>query len=393
MKYEPEKKNIFDKLIHLNIIFFNKKFKAYQFFGYMGLISGTTLGYALTYYTGLSFVIFTALVISAAITFFSLAMITKILSGEEHYVFYHYKITVLAMSGLVLWVFKQPILVYLDIMVLGIGTFLMFGRIGCLMVGCCHGRPNSWGVRYGIHHVADGFPSCMANIRLFPVQLVESFIVYMIVLSGIVMLSPGSKSGLVFSWYLFAYGMGRFFIEFLRGDAERPFRLGLSEAQWTSMLLITTVITLKFIGILPRQLWHFYFAAILAVAAFSVVFFHTFISLDRFKLLHPTHVREIVEIINHPDYPATENNNNNNNENKQSTPQVKQTSQGLLISRGKIYQQDRLITHYAFSKNSGFLARKNANSVMRLVGELRHSNKSFEVIEGQNGIFHMLIFS
>src|SRR5574338_104941 len=39
----------------------------------------------------------------------------------------------------------------LDLTTMGIGVFLVFGRLGCLAVGCCHGRPGR-GITYGPAH-------------------------------------------------------------------------------------------------------------------------------------------------------------------------------------------------------------------------------------------------
>ena len=41
---------------------------------------------------------------------------------------------------------ELPVLPYLDLTCLGLGIFLVCGRQGCLMVGCCHGKPCGWGI-------------------------------------------------------------------------------------------------------------------------------------------------------------------------------------------------------------------------------------------------------
>ncbi len=45
---------------------------------------------------------------------------------------------------------RLPIRRYLDIMAIGLMTALIFGRIGCLLNGCCYGKPTSlpWGIRF-----------------------------------------------------------------------------------------------------------------------------------------------------------------------------------------------------------------------------------------------------
>ena len=54
-----------------------------------------------------------------------------------------------------LWHHKLPIRRYLDILAVGLMLALVFGRIGCLLNGCCFGKPTNlpWAVRfpYGSH--------------------------------------------------------------------------------------------------------------------------------------------------------------------------------------------------------------------------------------------------
>jgi phosphatidylglycerol:prolipoprotein diacylglycerol transferase len=45
---------------------------------------------------------------------------------------------------------RLPVRRYLDIMAIGLMTALIFGRVGCLLNGCCYGKPTSlpWGIRF-----------------------------------------------------------------------------------------------------------------------------------------------------------------------------------------------------------------------------------------------------
>ncbi len=101
-----------------------------------------------------------------------------------------------------------------------------FGRIGCLMAGCCHGRPAEW----GLYHVNLG-------VRVIPVQLFEA-----IFLAGLCVFMrhiSAKRPGSGFAQYLLFYGIWRFFAEFLRGDDRgKTFIQFLSPSQLTSVLLI-----------------------------------------------------------------------------------------------------------------------------------------------------------
>lgn len=110
-----------------------------------------------------------------------------------------------------------------------------FGRIGCLMAGCCHGRPAAW----GLYHVNLG-------IRVIPVQLFEALF-----LAGLCIFlwkSTAKHPGTGFAQYLLFYGIWRFSAEFLRGDDRGmtvvPF---LSPSQLTSVLLVISGLLLLFL--------------------------------------------------------------------------------------------------------------------------------------------------
>ncbi|MDY2960674.1 MAG: prolipoprotein diacylglyceryl transferase [Hornefia sp.] len=108
-----------------------------------------------------------------------------------------------------------------------------FGRLGCFFVGCCYGIPYS---KIG----AVRFPSnsfAPHNIPLFPVQLLESILLFL--LSVILYtLSKKSKSSYNIEIYLFLYGLIRVLIEFLRFDSVRGVYWGVSTSQYISFVLI-----------------------------------------------------------------------------------------------------------------------------------------------------------
>jgi phosphatidylglycerol---prolipoprotein diacylglyceryl transferase len=117
---------------------------------------------------------------------------------------------------------------------------LVLGRLGCFMSGCCYGAPTDWpwGVRYPPgapayqKQLALGLlaPGRQLSLPVHPTQLYEAA-------AGLVLLAvlvpacrklkkPGRALVLFFAGYSFL----RFFIEFARGDQQRPM-LGLSVPQ------------------------------------------------------------------------------------------------------------------------------------------------------------------
>ena len=157
--------------------------------------------------------------------------------GVERIVFYQVAATGVIVAGVVdRLAGTQPARV-LDVVTLGIGVFLVFGRLGCFAVACCHGRPARLGVVYGAAHVDVGFWARWRGRRLWPTQLVESAASLALVVAGLVLgwNQPGRPAVI----YIAGYAMIRFALELVRGDAARPQRLGLSEAQWIAPATVT----------------------------------------------------------------------------------------------------------------------------------------------------------
>lgn len=89
------------------------------------------------------------------------------------------------------------------------------GRIGCLMAGCCYGKPTdlSWGLVFTN-------PRSMAplNISLHPTQL-YSFLSGLIIFIVLLVLHAKKRyEGQVFLWFLILHSTGRLLIERFRGD-------------------------------------------------------------------------------------------------------------------------------------------------------------------------------
>jgi len=235
-----------------------RRYSAYKICGYLGLTSAILLAVSLSLHRALSVWTMVGIVLVAVLSFVTLGMITKLITGEESYTCYHHQICVLLVTVALLSFQGEPVLPYLDVTILGLGMFLACGRVGCLMVGCCHGRPHHWGVRYREEHAAAGFPDFLVGVRLFPIQGVESIWVLDTVIVGSLLVLAGSAPGEALAWYIISYGTGRFYFEFLRGDRTRPYFVGFSEAQWTSLLLMGALLATESLGFVPFHLWHWF---------------------------------------------------------------------------------------------------------------------------------------
>ncbi len=361
---------------------------AFQACGVGGLAIAILLTGVLAKLLGLTLWVIAVIALSAVMTFFALVLATKIITGEEKLIYYHHEIAVMASSILLLWLLQQPILLYLDLTILGVGIFLACGRFGCFMVGCCHGRPHFWGVLYGNRHAEAGFTPYFVGIRLFPIQLVESLYVLGVVIIGSILVLNGLQPGTALAWYVVTYDLGRFFFEFLRGDPDRPYYLGFSQPQWISLTLMLIVLWLETIEVLPFALWHFGATAWVGVTMIAVTLHRYYRKTPKHLLLHPQHVREVaqalislsiaVETGKGLDYAAIP---------------ISCTSQGVQISMSQLPHNRGRVEHYALSSRFSTMTQETARTLSALIVLLKQFNGSTELIEGSRGIYHLLIHS
>jgi Prolipoprotein diacylglyceryl transferase len=368
-----------DQLVGPELRLRNRGWSAFHVCGYTGLALAVALSMILVTHRGLSPWVMGGVVVSAVASFFALALLTKIITGKEDLVYYRHEIAAVLVATGFLRLIHQPILAYLDPTILGVGTFLVCGRVGCLMVGCCHGRPYNFGVRYRAEHATNGFPSCLVGVRLFPIQLVESVFVFGIVAVGTVLVWRGEPPGTGLATYVTAYAVGRFCFEFLRGDRERPYIGGFSEAQWSSVLLLGVVAVAEGAGALPGEPWHAPVLPGLVLAA-VVVAARRLSRLADDAVLRPDHLIEVAEAL---DWAARR-------PARVGGVEVWQTSFGLRISGATIETDRERIQQYTLSRENGLTA-DSARALARLIARLRHPVSSTELIQGNQDVFHVLV--
>jgi Prolipoprotein diacylglyceryl transferase len=364
-----------------------RSWSLFQVCGYTGLALAIVLAMTLVGHAGLSYWVMVGIVGTAVATFLGLVMATKIITSEERLIYYHQEIAVVLVAGLFLRAMRQPLPPYLDATILSIGLFLCCGRIGCLMVGCCHGRPHRWGVRYTEEHEAAGFPSYLVGVRLFPIQGVESLWVLGTVAAGTYFVWSGRPSGTALAWYVVTYNLGRFVFEFARGDADRPYWLGFSQPQWLSLVLTGGVVWAERAGRLPLSRWHLATFALLAATMIAVSLRRHFEETHRFELLHPRHIREVahaLELIS-----VSETSLANASAHFAAIPVVC-TSLGVQISGSEIRNKGAFARHYTFSCRQGLMTEAAARIFTRSILQLDPTVRSGELLEGRKGTFHLL---
>ncbi|HEX6924294.1 MAG TPA: prolipoprotein diacylglyceryl transferase family protein [Longimicrobiaceae bacterium] len=374
-----------DRLVRPHVRVLGRKRSSFHVCGLTGLAAALALASVLAAQRDLSAWVLAGAALTACATFLALAMATKIVTGEEKLIYYHHEVAILTTVTLMLWAFRQPVLSYLDVTLLGVGTFLFCGRVGCFMVGCCHGRPHRWGVCYRQEHADEGFTRPFVGVRLFPIQLVESAWVFTTVLVGAWMVLRGAPPGAALAWYVVVYDVGRFGFEFLRGDA-RPYRAGFSEGQWTSLLLMLVVIAGEVRGVIPSQAWHVAAAAGMVATMIAVTLHRRRRGDSRHRLLSPRHIREVAEAV---DLLAAAGAPTRTADGA-TVVNVARTSAGLNISAGAVEETGGVLRHYTLSGNAPW-RRVDADAVGRLLIRLRHPDASGELVPGREGIFHFLI--
>lgn len=122
---------------------------------------------------------------------------------------------------------------YLDCAAPSIAVAQGFGRIGCFLAGCCYGVAMDCPISITFTNSA----SAPNNVPLFPSQLISSafdFVHFFLLCS---LFKHNRQPGKVGAFYLIFYSIGRFIIEFFRGDLERGSVGTLSTSQFISVFV------------------------------------------------------------------------------------------------------------------------------------------------------------
>jgi phosphatidylglycerol:prolipoprotein diacylglycerol transferase len=134
---------------------------------------------------------------------------------------------------------KLPLWQTTDAFAPGIALGHVVGRFGCLMAGCCYGRPTSvpWGITFTNPLAADNVGTPL-DIPLHPTQLYEAGAELIILILLLATERRGRQfPGRTFWLYMLMYAVTRFIIEFYRGDPRGA--LGVfSTSQLISVILV-----------------------------------------------------------------------------------------------------------------------------------------------------------
>jgi phosphatidylglycerol:prolipoprotein diacylglycerol transferase len=140
--------------------------------------------------------------------------------------------------------YKLPVWTTADLIAPGIALGHVVGRFGCLMAGCCYGKPTTmkWAITFTN-------PAAAANVGtplfvpLHPTQLYDAGAELLIL--GILLLTERRGrpyAGRTFWLYMLLYAVSRFIIEFYRGDERGMIFGSLSTSQFVSILIVPVAI-------------------------------------------------------------------------------------------------------------------------------------------------------
>ncbi len=136
---------------------------------------------------------------------------------------------------------RMPLWTTTDVFAPGIALGHVVGRMGCLLAGCCFGRPTSvpWAITFHSPVAASNVGTPL-GVPLHPTQLYDAG-AELLILGVLLWMERGrgqlSFPGRTFWTYLLLYGVSRFVIEFYRGDHRGMIGV-LSTSQFVSIVLV-----------------------------------------------------------------------------------------------------------------------------------------------------------
>jgi phosphatidylglycerol---prolipoprotein diacylglyceryl transferase len=137
--------------------------------------------------------------------------------------FVFYGSLIFAVPTIVWWLKKEkvPVRPFLDILAIVGPVVHSFGRVGCFLAGCCHGKVcTSW---VGVTFSNPDSLAAIKNVPLYPTQLFDIAVNMVILITVLLWQNKKKFDGQLFLIYLMMYAVGRSIVEMYRGDDTRGF--------------------------------------------------------------------------------------------------------------------------------------------------------------------------
>ena len=139
---------------------------------------------------------------------------------------------------------KERFWQYFDLIAPAIALAQGFGRIGCLLAGCCYGKETHSHLAITFH-TSDFAPN---GVPLIPTQIYSSILDFLNCIVLCLIARYAKKERTVSGCYLIFYSTGRFILEFFRGDLERGSVGVLSTSQFISIFIFVIGAAILFTG-------------------------------------------------------------------------------------------------------------------------------------------------
>lgn len=146
-----------------------------------------------------------------------------------------------AVAGIVYLAWKKlPVWKITDILAPSIALGSVFGRIGCLLNGCCYGRACDlpWAIHFPLDHETHG-------IGVHPTEIYDALLNFILYVFLAWLFRRKKFDGQIFATYLIIYAVFRSIAEYFRGDYPTDHvHAGLTSAQLVSVPIFVTGIIL-----------------------------------------------------------------------------------------------------------------------------------------------------
>ena len=144
---------------------------------------------------------------------------------------------------------KMPMWKTGDVLAPSIALGSVFGRIGCLLNGCCYGRPTDlpWGLTFTnpLAHELSGTP---LDVPLHPTEIYDALLNLGLYALLAWLFHRKKFDGQIFATYLIGYAITRSITEAFRGDySQLHYHFGLTPAQWLGVPIFLTGLVLAVI--------------------------------------------------------------------------------------------------------------------------------------------------
>ena len=148
---------------------------------------------------------------------------------------------------------KMPLWKTADALAPSIALGSVFGRAGCLLNGCCYGRPADvpWAITFTNPqaHELSGTP---LDVPLHPTEIYDALLNFGLYLFLAWLFRRKKFDGQVFATYLLCYAVTRSVVEYFRGDySNLHYHLGLTPAQWIGVPIFAAGLALA--AVLSRR--------------------------------------------------------------------------------------------------------------------------------------------